>query len=84
MATRARAHPDGIVDLSVGAPVDPTPSVVTRALESAAQAPGYPLTRGTSQVREAAASYLTSRGQADVRPDDVLPVVGTKELAQPL
>ena len=80
MAARARAHPDGIVDLSVGAPVDPTPSVVTRALDSATQAPGYPLTRGTSALREAAARYLESRWQADVRPDDVLPVIGTKEL----
>ena len=31
-AARARAHPDGIVDLSVGTPVDPTPDVVRRAL----------------------------------------------------
>jgi len=54
--------------------------VVTRALESASQAPGYPLTRGTAALREAAASYLGSRWQADVRPDDVLPVIGTKEL----
>jgi len=28
----ARAHPDGIVDLSVGTPVDPTPEVVREAL----------------------------------------------------
>ena len=31
-AVQARAHPDGIVDLSVGTPVDPTPDVVRRAL----------------------------------------------------
>jgi len=29
---RARAHPGGIVDLSVGTPVDPTPAVVQAAL----------------------------------------------------
>ena len=28
---RARAHPDGLVDLSVGTPVDPTPDVVREA-----------------------------------------------------
>ena len=28
----ARAHPDGLVDLSVGTPVDPTPDVVQKAL----------------------------------------------------
>jgi aspartate/methionine/tyrosine aminotransferase len=31
-AETARAHPDGVVDLSVGTPVDPTPDVVRRAL----------------------------------------------------
>ena len=45
-AERARAHPDGIVDLSVGTPVDPTPEVVQDALRAAADAPGYPPTIG--------------------------------------
>ena len=45
-AARARAHPDGIVDLSVGTPVDPTPEVVQQALAAAADSPGYPLTVG--------------------------------------
>ena len=31
-AARARAHPDGIVDLSIGSPVDPTPPVIADAL----------------------------------------------------
>ncbi len=30
-AATARAHPDGIVDLSIGTPVDPTPAVVQDA-----------------------------------------------------
>ena len=34
---RARAHPDGIVDLSIGTPVDPTPQVVQDALRAAAE-----------------------------------------------
>ncbi|TAL17581.1 MAG: succinyldiaminopimelate transaminase, partial [Frankiales bacterium] len=38
---QARAHPDGIVDLSIGTPVDPTPAVVQEALCAAADAPGY-------------------------------------------
>ena len=44
---QARAHPGGIVDLSIGTPVDPTPEVVQDALRAAADAPGYPLTIGT-------------------------------------
>ena len=47
----ARAHPDGIVDLSVGTPVDPTPEVVQHALAEAADSPGYPATIGRPETR---------------------------------
>ena len=33
-AATARAHPDGVCDLSVGTPVDPTPAVVQEALRN--------------------------------------------------
>jgi succinyldiaminopimelate transaminase len=79
-AQRARAHPDGIVDLSVGTPVDPTPKVVRDALTEASDAPGYPLTAGTEALREAAAGWLGRRFGAQVPPAAVLPVIGTKEL----
>ncbi|MGB4810040.1 MAG: succinyldiaminopimelate transaminase, partial [Candidatus Phosphoribacter baldrii] len=42
----AAEHPDGLVDLSVGTPVDPTPTAVQAALAAAADSPGYPLTVG--------------------------------------
>ncbi len=64
----------------MGAPVDPTPPVVEQALAAASQAPGYPLTRGTEQVRRACATYLARRWQVAAEPDAVLPVIGTKEL----
>ena len=76
----AAAHPDGIADLSIGTPVDPVPAVIQNALVAAANSPGYPLTRGTSQLRAAAAGWLARRHQVTVSPDDVLPVIGTKEL----
>ncbi|MGQ7297804.1 succinyldiaminopimelate transaminase [Quadrisphaera sp. KR29] len=80
-AQRARRHPGGIVDLSVGTPVDPTPEVVQRALREAADAPGYPLTAGTPALREAAAGWAArSRGAVGVDPSAVLPTVGSKEL----
>jgi succinyldiaminopimelate transaminase len=79
-AERARAYPDGIVDLSVGTPVDPTPDVVRAALAAAADAPGYPVTAGTPQLREAAADWLRRRFGATVPSSAVLPVIGTKEL----
>ena len=79
-AERARRHPDGIVDLSVGTPVDSTPEVVRSALASAADAPGYPLTAGTEELRAAAAGWLRRRFGVDLPPAAVLPVIGTKEL----
>jgi succinyldiaminopimelate transaminase len=77
----AAAHPGGIVDLSVGTPVDATPEVVAEALRSAANAPGYPQTYGTAPLREAVAAWFARRrGVATLDPDGVLPTVGSKEL----
>lgn len=71
----------GLVDLSVGTPVDPTPEVVQEALRSASNAPGYPQTWGTPALREAVATWFAARrGVPDVDPDGVLPTVGSKEL----
>lgn len=79
-AERAAAHPDGLVDLSVGTPVDPTPPVIRAALGAAADAPGYPLTAGTGALRSAAARWLARRLGVSVDPSAVLPTVGSKEL----
>ena len=77
----ARAHPDGIVDLSVGTPVDPTPEVVQQALREAADSPGYPLTIGLPQTRQACVDWLSRRfGVTGLGLDGVLPVIGSKEL----
>ena len=71
----------GLIDLSVGTPVDPTPEVVQDALRSAADAPGYPQTWGTPALREAVAGWFaTRRGVPDVDPDGVMPTIGSKEL----
>ncbi len=84
-AARARAHPDGIVDLSVGTPVDPTPDVVRRALEAASDSPGYPQTVGLPATRQAAVDWLARRhGVVGLGIDAVLPVLGTKELVASL
>ncbi len=80
-AERARAHEDGIVDLSVGTPVDLTPQVAQRALQGAANAPGYPLTIGRVDTRQACIDWLSRRfGVTELELDAVLPVIGSKEL----
>nr|WP_127129871.1 succinyldiaminopimelate transaminase [Georgenia sp. SYP-B2076] len=78
---RAAAHPGGIVDLSVGTPVDPTPDVAREALRAAADAPGYPTTVGTLALRQAVVAWFRRRrGVPDVSTDGVLPTIGSKEM----
>ncbi len=78
---RARAHPGGIVDLSVGTPVDPTPELVQKALADAGDSPGYPTTVGRLDTRQACVDWLARRfGVSGLDVSGVLPVVGSKEL----
>jgi succinyldiaminopimelate transaminase len=78
---RARAHPDGLVDLSIGTPVDPVPEPIQDALAAAAAAPGYPTTHGTPELRTAVVDALARRhGVTGLPADAVLPTIGSKEL----
>ncbi len=79
-AERAAAHPDGVVDLSVGSPVDPTPVAVRDALAAATDAHAYPATAGTPKLREAISEWFDRRRGVTVAPSAVLPTVGSKEL----
>jgi succinyldiaminopimelate transaminase len=76
---KASHHQNGMTDLSMGTPVDPVPDVVQAALAAAADWPGYPATRGTAELRSAASGWLKRECGVSVPPDDVLPVLGTKE-----
>jgi succinyldiaminopimelate transaminase len=76
----ADSHPDGIVDLSVGTPVDPVAPLVRDALAAASASPGYPATAGTPQLRQSAVAALGRRyGITELTEAAVLPVIGTKE-----
>lgn len=79
---RAGAHEGGIVDLSVGTPVDPTPQDIQEALAAAADSHGYPTTQGTAALREAILAFLQTRrgASSDLGLDQVLPTIGSKEL----
>ena len=77
----ARAHADGIVDLSVGTPVDDVAPVIREALAAASASPGYPTTAGTPAVRASAVAALQRRyGITGLPEQAVLPVIGTKEV----
>ncbi|MDP3971326.1 MAG: succinyldiaminopimelate transaminase [Candidatus Nanopelagicales bacterium] len=80
-AKRAREHPGGCCDLSVGTPVDPVPDLIQQRLRSASDSPGYPTAQGSIEVRSAAAGWLARRlGVLGMDPNDVMSVIGTKEL----
>jgi succinyldiaminopimelate transaminase len=77
---RAQEHPDGVVDLSIGTPVDPVPQLIQEALTSAAAEPGYPTTHGTPSLREATVAALARRhGVTGLPAEAVLPTIGSKE-----
>ena len=78
---RARAHPDGMIDLSVGSPVDATPALIRDALAAATDAHAYPQTMGTPALREAIVEWFERRrGVTGLHAANVLPTIGSKEL----
>ena len=80
-AKRAAEHPGGIVDLSVGSPVDQTPELIRTALAAATDAHAYPQTAGTPALRRAIIDwYARRRGVTGLEERNVLPTVGSKEL----
>lgn len=78
--TTASAHPDGMADLSIGAPVDPTPQVIQDALQAATNWPGYPGSAGTEELRAAiAAWYQRRRDVSGLTTANIAATVGSKE-----
>lgn len=74
----AREHHAGIIDLSVGTPVDPTPEFIQSALRDAANSPSYPVTMGTPELRAAITEW--ARKNLFAHGDfGVLPLIGSKE-----
>ena len=74
----ARKHPAGIIDLSVGTPVDPTPEFIQEALRDASNSPSYPVTIGTPELRATITEW--AKKNLGVSGDfSVLPLIGSKE-----
>ena len=76
---KARSHPQGIIDLSQGTPVDPTPDFIQQAFRDASNSPSYPVTAGTPELRAAIKKWAVERLGA-TGDFDVLPLIGSKEL----
>jgi succinyldiaminopimelate transaminase len=81
----AAAVPGGMIDASVGTPVDPMPAVALEALAAAAPAgTGYPATIGSPSFREAAVGWIERRFGCALTVDDVIACIGTKEVVASL
>ena len=73
-------HDGGMVDLSVGTPVDPPPGFVLDALASSGAERGYPASIGSLELRTAAAQWFARRLGVDVPINQLAACIGTKEL----
>ncbi|MBT1181498.1 succinyldiaminopimelate transaminase [Bifidobacterium sp. CP2] len=74
----------GMVDLSVGSPVDPVPDAVRQALSAGADAPnahGYPVTAGTADLKDAIGWWFRHLRGVDLKAVNAaaVPTVGSKE-----
>jgi len=80
LKARASAHRDGLVDLSIGTPVDRVPRAVRNALAEGSDWPGYPTTQGTLALRQAYSRWLERTHEVEaLDPAAVIPTIGSKE-----
>lgn len=77
----AEGHPNGIIDASVGSPIDPTPQLASAALGNAGQASSYPTAGGTPQLIESMRSWWQRRRNAGyLSENELIPSNGSKEV----
>lgn len=80
-AAIARTHPAGMIDLTIGNPVDPAPQVAIAAIVASAEAHAYPLIEGTNDLVAAIARwYERRRGVPGLTRENIMPTIGSKEL----
>lgn len=75
---KAKKFSGGLIDLSQGTPVDPTPTFIQEALQKSSNSPSYPLTAGSAQLKDVIKNWAISKLGASGE-FDVLPVIGSKE-----
>jgi len=84
LRTRAAVHDGGVIDCSIGTPVDAPPAEVLTELARGTGARGYPPSAGTPVFREAVSNWLRRRFDVAVAPDQLAACVGTKEFVASL
>lgn len=73
------AFDGGLVDFSIGTPIDPPPPAVIEALGSSNAERGYPPSIGTVELRSAVQRWIERRFRVDVPAGQIGACIGTKE-----
>jgi succinyldiaminopimelate transaminase len=74
----------GAVDLSIGTPYDAPPEAVVAALAASDAERGYPPSKGSAMLREAAGRWMRRRFAIDVSAEHIGASIGTKEFVASL
>jgi succinyldiaminopimelate transaminase len=69
----------GVVDLSIGTPMDPPPDAVVRAFSTSGAERGYPQSIGSPELRHAARRWIARRFAVDIHESVIGACVGSKE-----
>lgn len=77
-------HDGGLVDLSIGTPMDAPPPAVVAALSTSGAERGYPPSIGTAALREAVVRWIRRRFDVEIDRDEVGACVGSKEFVATL
>lgn len=79
---KALSYKNGeMINLSIGTPIDPTPKIIRNSLEKYSNAPQYPFTSGTNQLKDSIINWFDKRrGVTGLNRENVIPSIGSKEL----
>lgn len=80
LSALADTHEGGLVDCSVGTPVDPPPPAVVEALASSGAERGYPSGVGSARLLDACRGWMERRFGVQVARGGLAACIGTKEL----
>jgi succinyldiaminopimelate transaminase len=75
----ARRFEGGLVDFSIGTPMDPPPPAVVDALGSSDAERGYPPSVGSVPLRQAVSRWISRRFEVEVPIANIGACIGTKE-----
>lgn len=79
LAPVVAAHQGGVIDLSVGTPIDAPPTAVIEALATSGTERSYPASIGTADLRTAIARWTARRFEIELPIAAIGACIGTKE-----